>query len=68
MEHANFLFRGVPVPPGEAKVEMVYEPHTFRTALFITLIGFTFLGAVGAAQFTKTTSRKTRPPKSATPS
>jgi hypothetical protein len=61
MESANFLFRGVPIPAGEATVQMVYEPQTVRAALFLSLCGLGALSAFIAAGFTRTTSRTTRP-------
>ncbi len=67
LQPANFLFRGLEVPRGQSRVEMVYEPQTFRVALFISLCGLAALGALGAAQFTARNSRKARPPKSTTP-
>lgn len=67
IEPTNFLFRGLQVPAGASRVEMVYEPETFRIALFLSLCGLAALGALGAAHFTSIKSRKVRPLKSATP-
>lgn len=33
---ADYLFRGVPVPPGEHRVEFVYRPASFRTGASIS--------------------------------
>jgi hypothetical protein len=46
LEPANFLFRGVAVPPGRAQVDVVYEPQTYRFALFLSLCGLAALGAM----------------------
>ncbi len=46
LEPANFLFRGVVVPRGQAQVEVVYEPQTYRFALFVSLCGLAALGAM----------------------
>ncbi|MBD5656387.1 MAG: YfhO family protein, partial [Candidatus Eremiobacteraeota bacterium] len=36
---ANYLFRGVVVPPGNHAVEFRYEPRTFRTGLLLCVCG-----------------------------
>lgn len=45
IEHANFLFRAVEVPRGEAKVTMVYAPQSFRIGAFLSLCGLAFVVA-----------------------
>ena len=42
---ANFLFRGVFVPPGEHQVTFVYRPQSWRRGLWISLAGLALLGA-----------------------
>lgn len=46
IESANFLFRGVRVPRGEATVVCVYEPQVYRFALFVSLCGLSFASAL----------------------
>lgn len=53
---ANYLFRGVQVPPvskGAQQVTLVYEPQTVRFAFFVSLCGLaglSFLGTLGAKE------------------
>jgi hypothetical protein len=44
---ANFLFRGVLVPPGDHTLEFTYRPHSFQAGLALTL-----LAALGLAALT----------------
>lgn len=43
---ANFLFRGVVVPPGKNLVEFVYEPTSFRIGGMVSLAAFLILGGL----------------------
>ena len=36
---ANFVFRGVQVPRGQSRVQMAYDPQTYRFALYFSLCG-----------------------------
>ncbi len=46
VEPANYLFRGVALPPGSRHVTMIYEPQTLRLGLFLSLLGLgAFFGA-----------------------
>jgi uncharacterized membrane protein YfhO len=38
IERTNHAFRGLPVPSGEHRIEMSYQPDTFRIGLFFTLV------------------------------
>jgi hypothetical protein len=51
--YANFLFRGVALPAGARHVTMVYEPQTFRVALFLSLAGLAGLCAIISFQLHK---------------
>ena len=66
IEQANFLFRAVKVPAGEATVEMIYEPQSYRLGMFFTLFGLGALGFLGAL-FTAKNSQAKRRRQSATP-
>jgi hypothetical protein len=50
IERANVLFRAVPVPKGEHRVEFHYRPAAFRSGLAISLCAWVLL-ALGAAWF-----------------
>ncbi|GBD26749.1 hypothetical protein HRbin30_02091 [bacterium HR30] len=48
---ANFLFRGVPVQPGDHQVVFEYVPWSFRIGAALSIIGMTgalFLGLWGS--------------------
>ena len=49
IETANFLFRGMEVPAAEAKVEMIYQPQSYRLGLFLSLCGLGVLGFCAAS-------------------
>ncbi len=51
---ANYLFRGVQVPAGKARVALIYDSQTYRFALFVSLCGLAFVASFAAA------SRRTR--------
>lgn len=61
IERANFLFRGLVVPPGDSQVEMVYEPQSYRLGMFLTLCGLGLLSFLGAAFITKSSPAKHHP-------
>ena len=67
IEQANFLFRAIELPAGEATVEMIYEPQTYKLGLFLTLFGLGALGFLGTSFIAKN-SRAKRRRQSATPS
>jgi len=46
LQGANILFQGVCVPPGRHRVDLVYNPETFRFGLFLTLAAMAGLTAV----------------------
>lgn len=58
MEYANFLFRGVQVPRGEAEIEMVYEPQSYRVGMFLSLCGLGAFSFLGAGRFLKKSQAK----------
>ncbi len=58
IQTANFLFRGVEVPAGESKVEMIYEPQSYRLGTFLTLCGLGVLGFCGAVFVASSCVRK----------
>jgi uncharacterized membrane protein YfhO len=35
---ANYLFRGIPVGPGSHRVEVLYEPLSFKIGLSLSLL------------------------------
>jgi uncharacterized membrane protein YfhO len=40
---ANFLFRGVLVPPGKSTVEFKYQPRSFRIGSGVSFTAFVLL-------------------------
>jgi hypothetical protein len=55
LHRANYLFRAIPIPAGEHRVELRYEPRTLRVGVALTLltaVGITVgLGSLSAARF-----------------
>jgi uncharacterized membrane protein YfhO len=49
LERVNYLLRGVAVPAGEHRVELRYEPTSFRLGWMISLA--TALALIGAVLF-----------------
>jgi hypothetical protein len=56
---ADYLFRAVPLPPGQHTVEFRYSPPSFRTGLVVTLVA----GAIfsGLALFSTVVRRRATP-------
>lgn len=46
IRRANYLFRAVELPPGNHRVEFVYDPISFKIGLMISLLTAAFLVAV----------------------
>jgi len=42
---ADYVFRGVWLPPGDHDVEMVFSPRTWRVGLVVSLVTWVGLGA-----------------------
>ena len=57
LESANYLFRAVRVPAGEARVNVVYDSQTYRYALFLSLCGLAVVVAMGVAHLKAHLSR-----------
>jgi uncharacterized membrane protein YfhO len=43
IERVNYLMRGVPVPPGAHRVEMRYEPTSWRLGWIVSLVSLLVL-------------------------
>ncbi|MDO8670730.1 MAG: YfhO family protein [Dehalococcoidia bacterium] len=51
---ANYMFRALPVPEGEHRVEFTYQPESLRTGLWTSGIALSICGiAIGAIGLTK---------------
>lgn len=58
IHRANYAFRGVAVPAGRHRVEMRYEPASFRVGLFVSLVALALL--VGGCGFYLVSERRAR--------
>jgi hypothetical protein len=45
----NYGFRGIPVPAGEHRVEMRYEPASYRCGLFLSLLALSVMAGLASA-------------------
>lgn len=53
---ANYILRGIIVPPGEHLIEMIFEPQSYRISLILSFIGLSsaiILSLVGAIFYFK---------------
>jgi hypothetical protein len=61
---ADVLFRGVPIPPGRARVSLRYEPGPFRIGAALSAAGVALAGAllwIGRARSQRSPTRRARP-------
>ncbi len=57
---ADYLFRGVPVPAGDHRVEFAYRPATFRTGATISSLALAAILAVSLASLRRPGVRRAR--------